>query len=195
MKLKHDRDSAWKDAAPHRAAFKAGVLIDDMIHKGVSRASEELQGRGLDKKKQAYLASSAGLFVGAVLCQKEPDLGKSMIINMQNCIEFIASVAVFEKLARTSFRAGGEAAADSHDLLAKIVRLPMLIASAVALVYGYLSENASIPLDTGFVWGAYALSLYILSSSTGMIDRLRERLAGLLDGGEAASPVPVKIKD
>ena len=195
MKLKHGRESAWKDAAPHRALFKAGVLVDGLVHKGVSSASDKLLERGADKRKQAYLANTAGLIAGAVLCTREPDMGKAMILMIQNFASFFAMVAVFEPLSGKPAQSEGATAETPLGLFAKIARFPMLLGSAAALAYAHMAEDASISLASGYVWGAYAIGLYILSSSTGMIDRIKEWAAGLPGRDHAMAPVPIKIKD
>ncbi len=191
-RIRHEDDSAWKDAAPHRAAFKACVLVDDLVHKGVSKASERLEDR-LGKRKQAYLATVAGVSVSTVILHGEPDPAKAMAIGFTNLAAILASMAVFEGLARRQASSEGAAAVDRTGMLAKAVRLPMLVASAVSLACGYM-DGASVPLAFGSVWGAYSIGLYIMSSSTGMIDRIKEWAAGLYAGKQMA-PVPAKIKD
>lgn len=189
------KESAWSDAAPHRIAFKAGVLVDDLVHKGVSSASDKLQERGTDKRKQAYLAATAGILAGTVLYYKEPDALRAMVISLQNFAALFAAVAVFEPLSSKPAQSGGASAESPYMLAAKVARLPVLLLSAAALAYAHLSESAPISLASGLVWGAYAIGLYILSSSTGMLDRIMERAEDLLPGGRAGAPVPVKIKD
>ncbi len=195
MKLKHGRESAWSDAAPHRIAFRAGVLVDDLVHKGVSSASDRLEERGTGKRKQAYLAATAGLIAGTVLYYREPDAGRAMILSMQNFAALFASVAVFEPLSAKPAQSEGAKAETPLGLFAKLARLPILLGSAAALVYAHIAENASISLASGLVWGAYAIGLYILSASTGMIDRIRDWAAELSAPERGLAPVPVKIKD
>lgn len=190
--MRHEDDPAWKDAAPHRAAFKACVLVDDLVHKGVSKASDRLADR-VGKRKQAYLTTVAGIAASTAIYHGEPDLAKAMAINFTNWAALLASVAVFEGLARRHSSSGAAATADKTDMLAKAVRLPVLVASAVSLACGYL-DKASVPLAFGFAWGAYSIGLYILGSSTGMIDRIKEWAAGLFAGKQMA-PVPIRIKE
>ncbi len=192
MKLRHGRE--WSEAAPHRIAFKAGVLLDDLVHKGVSSASDRLAERGTGKRKQAYLAATAGILAGTVLYYREPDAGRAMIMSMQNFAALFASVTVFEPLSRKPAQEDGASAETPLGLFAKMVRLPILVASAAALAYSRFAD-ASIPLASGLVWGAYAIGLYIMSASSGMIDRIRDWAAELTARNHAMAPLPVKIRD
>ncbi len=195
MKLRHGRESSWSEAAPHRIAFKAGVLLDDLVHKGVSSASDRLAERGTDKRKQAYLAATAGILAGTVLYYKEPDAGRAMIMSIQNFAALFAAVAVFEPLSVKPAQSEGAKAETRLGLFAKAARLPILLGSAAALVYAHMAENASISLASGLVWGAYSIGLYILGSSSGMLDRIRDWASGMSPHGQAMAHVPVKIKD
>ncbi len=201
MKLQHrggrqTDDPKWKGLAPHRLAFKGCVLADDILHKSIRGTAEAIEARtGMSREKTAYLASTAGMLGAFLASDSQPDISVSAFAMMQNWLGLLFAIDRVERFKTEQKNCGQEATATRSEHLNRMIRFPVIAAGIVAVAYSFLSETASGFISaTGSVLSGTGVMLYLLSASSGILQRITDALRDLA-AFRQAQPKPIKIRE
>jgi hypothetical protein len=190
------KHSKWQNFTPHKVAFKACLLADDLIHRGVTRTAEKIEKTtGLTRKGLSYAVVGAGIVTSAIASYNNPDISSQIYRNVFFGIGAGYFVRVVPDWPSGSPKTSDLAKTEDKffgpvEKLIKVIRFPLLVWAAGWAAYDILGGERT-DLSSQIRNMAGDMLFYLFSSSTGILDRVLKSLKHAKEKlVSAPSPVP-----
>ncbi len=189
MKLASDKEGGWKRAAPHRVAWGAFLLADDILHERITKAAEKAEAKtGLSRKALASSVVGAGTVATCAILSPEPLLAASFA--PVGALVFLLYRRMIGKAMELK-AASGAVAQSAESMLMKAARLPLLAFGLLRFVSAEL-EGRQGAAAYGIYFTSLAVAAYLASGGNGMLEKMRsffhEAAASLLSRPAAEVP-------
>lgn len=177
--------------APHRVAWNAYLLVDDAVHSRIESAAKKAEKRlGVGRKTLVYGSVAAGGLATTAALSSQP------VFAALTATFFGLSLFPLSNLVNKAmeFRASPGALAEDEvrhavNMVFKVARLPLLASGLWNAACGLLSHS-SASLATGTFLTSFGVAAYLVTSSTGMLDKARQFLSSLKERLAIGAPEP-----
>jgi hypothetical protein len=192
MRLRKETDP--KSLTPQRFVWGAYLLSDDLVYRTVNKAASAIGKKtGLSKKALAYGSFICGASATTALLGSRPV--HAAIVGLFSAMAIFPLRNLIEKASE--FRASAGAVAEDEirfvtNLLFRASRLPAFVFGALKFVEGLISQSSqSLAYGTYFL--GVGITAYLVTSSTGMLDKAKESIQRLLEGITQSLPEPLPV--
>jgi hypothetical protein len=186
------------NVSPPRVAWSAYLLADDLVYNAVSRSADAIQKKtGLGRKALAYSSFIAGTAATTALLSSSP--AHASMVAVFGAVAMLPLRGLVEKASEFT-AAAGALAKDSVQFAANLffraVRLPAFVWGGIKIIEG-LALQSSHDLAHGTFSIGFGITAFLVSSSSGMLEKARDFLAALRDKALSAvspEPAPVRVR-
>ena len=178
----------WKNLIPHRLFLSGCLLLDDSIHRGVTRTAEGIErasnyitrgGFPLTKKRLALTTGILGCSA-SVSIELHKNNGVSKLAFAFYVILLPSILTAIIKISMEEATVHPSASVETvGQRIVRMVRFPFLLIGATALYFGKMSDNFP-SLGIGFYNLGFAVAFYLSSSSNGILDYVKDAVKNFL---------------
>lgn len=178
MKLMFNQQPKYQSRNPFKAAGNMLLLLDDAIHSRVQKASEKIEEKtGIGKKGQART-----ILIASIPLKQLMEVDLDVIAKNMHVLGMITSVG----LAATEFhcRLLIDPIVEKKQKMLGVISKFDLVNNLYQYLRGWILIGAAVAAgmerySTSLGWLAVSLTLYLASSSNGMLEQMKQTFSEL----------------